>query len=95
MRRVGRARRAGTSIIDIVGNAEPLFCTYSNTVAAPMLLLLATLLGLCSAIEDVTFIGTQITCPCKLGCGFCRTRSVEVFEFRTDLASNTTTEPVS
>lgn len=63
--------------------------------SAPMLLLLATLLGLCSAIEDVTFIGTQITCPCKLGCGFCRTRSVEVFEFQTDLASNTTTEPVS
>ena len=33
-----------------------------------MLVLLATL-GLCSAMEDTTFIGTQFTCPCKLGCG--------------------------
>jgi hypothetical protein len=45
--------------------------------------------------DDVTFIGTKFTCPtCKLGCSFCRTRSVEVFQFQVDLVHNTTTEPV-
>ena len=59
-----------------------------------MLVLLATL-GLCSAMEDTTFIGTQFTCPCKLGCFLCKSRSVEVLQFRADFAGNTTTEPVS